>query len=152
MTDEGTLQGGPSDGVLDLTDIPDEHVRANAGIRPSSNALRRAAIQVLAANRDAVDDASQIFPVLPDSSLQSEKLVGEGSVAGRGPEAQQKRGPRLDGGRDGGDGITGGTALLLAGQLQNAPATATGGERAEGRGCGLPPWYRVGRWSNHWCP
>lgn len=111
MADEGTLQGSTSDGLSDLIDILHQHVRVNAGIRPRSDALGRFAIQVLAADRDAVNDAGEISSVLPDSSLQSGDLVGEGSVTGRCPETQQERGPGLDGSRDGGDGITGGTGL-----------------------------------------
>lgn len=113
-------------------DILDDRRCIRAGPRVVLHARRRAAVQVLAADRDADDEVGEGRAVRGDGGFQRGEFVGDDGLARGAPDAEEEGGGGGDGRRDGGDGVGGGSALLLVGGW--VLVWGGGGDVDEGKG------------------
>lgn len=100
MANLGISQSRALDSLPDTVDVAGDDLGRRAHVGASGDALRRAAVQVLAADGDAVDGVGQLGAVLRDGGLEGEDLVGKGSLAARSPQAEEQGGSRVQGGGD----------------------------------------------------
>lgn len=91
MANLGTGEGSSRNSFLDVADVSCKRIRAGANIRTGGDTLRRVTIQILAADGNSIDDTGQLVAILLNRSCEREKLVGERSITGRGPETEQQR-------------------------------------------------------------
>lgn len=117
MADGLVFEGGSLDGGADLRDVVYDCVGRVA------DAANGCAVKVLAADGDTGDDISEGRAVLGDGVLQSSELILESFGCAGGPEAEEKRRLRLDGGRDGRDGRVGCSTLNHSEQPHACEAT-----------------------------
>lgn len=103
MTDLGTGELGALDGLADLSDVVDDGVGIGANVGARGDTLGAVAVEVLAANRDTINEGSEVIAVLVDGALQSRELIREAGA--RGPQSKKQRRLCLDGGGDGRDRV-----------------------------------------------
>lgn len=115
MADGGPAQLGASNGGTDLVDVRDNLIRVGADASVGLDAVDRVPVQILAADRDADHQLSQIISVLGNGGLEGSDFVGEVSTGS--PQAEQKGGLLGDGGRDSRNGGVGGASLLVGGSV-----------------------------------
>lgn len=90
-----------AEGRADLADVVDDVGRLSANAGQVLDAGGRDAVQVLRADRDALDQVREAGAVLGDGGRESRDFVGDGGLTSRGPNTEKKRGARVDGGGDG---------------------------------------------------
>jgi hypothetical protein len=121
VADGGVAQARSLDGLANTLDISNKSIRVGARVFAILDTSGGVAVEILATDGDTGNKAIQLVTVLVDGLLKSLDLAIEGFVAGRGPETEEKAGLCLNGGRDGGDGVVGCTALLLEKSCKSPP-------------------------------
>lgn len=94
-----------------MANVGDEFRGLCTCTREIFDADRRVSVEVFAADRDTNHNIREIVTVCRDGRTEGRQFIVEGSLAGRAPEAEQERGFRVDGGRNGFDGGVCGVAL-----------------------------------------
>ena len=75
VADLGILERGTGDGVPRLLDVTCDGVRLGTDVRSRLDAHGRVAVEILGADRDAVDEAAELLAVLLDGRLEGRDLV-----------------------------------------------------------------------------
>jgi len=101
MANLGISQGSTFDGLPNAVDVVGDNLRRRAHVGTSGDTLRRAAVQVLATNGNAIDGVGELGTVLRDGCLEGENLVGKSSLAARSPQTEEQGSSSVQGGGDG---------------------------------------------------
>lgn len=97
VADRHAREPGSLDGVTRALDVPHERRRVGPRAGAVGFPRRRAAVEVLGADRDADDEVGEGLAVGGDSRGEGGEFAGDAGFAGGGPEAEEE-------GRVGGDG------------------------------------------------
>lgn len=111
MANREAGRGGAVDCGPNLLDVAHQRIRLRTRATVILNARGADAVQVLAADTDASNQAGQARAVLVDGAREGGHFVVEIGLAGRSPEGEEQGGLGVDGGGDGAGGCVGGVRL-----------------------------------------